>query len=143
KPNLVYRNIFRYTRLGFLPSVLLGALLFGFVHLYQGSEFNEIVGIFLVTFLGGILFAWLYAEWNYNLWVPIFLHMFMNLAWELFSVSSNALGGTYSNIFRAATIFLAIVLTLMYKKRRGEVILINKSTIFMKKKSSNEIQVFP
>ncbi|KZS41068.1 hypothetical protein AWE51_23210 [Aquimarina aggregata] len=124
---------FRKTKLGFILSVFFGALYFGSLHLYQSSNFNELMGIFLITFLGGILFAWVYAEWNYNIWVPIFLHMLMNLAWELFSVSENALGGIYSNVFRLLTIALVIVLTILYKKRKGIKLTVNRKTLLLKK----------
>lgn len=131
----LFGMLFRFSRLGYILSVLVGALLFGSVHIYQGSEFNQIVGIFMVTFMGGILFAWVYSEWNYNLWVPIFLHMLMNLSWELFSVSTNALGGSYSNIFRGITIALVIILTLRYKRKKGKALEVNKSTLIIKPKA--------
>jgi membrane protease YdiL (CAAX protease family) len=124
---------FKKTKLGFILSVLFGALYFGSLHLYQSTEFNELLGIFLITFLGGILFAWVYAEWNFNIWVPIFLHMLMNLAWELFSVSDNALGGIYSNVFRFLTIALVITLTILYKKRKGIKLVVNKKTLLIQK----------
>jgi membrane protease YdiL (CAAX protease family) len=124
---------FRKTRLGFILSVLFGAVYFGALHVYQSTAIHEIIGIFLITFLGGILFAWVYAEWNFNLWVPIFLHMFMNLAWELFSVSENALGGMYSNVFRLVTIALVIIITVLYKRRKGEKFKINKRTLLLHK----------
>ncbi|MEM6318925.1 MAG: CPBP family intramembrane glutamic endopeptidase [Bacteroidota bacterium] len=114
-----------------MPAVLFGAIYFGSLHLYQSTEFNQLVGIFLVTFLGGILFAWLYTEWDFNIWVPVFVHMLMNFAWELFSVSSNALGGTYSNVFRIVTIALVIILTIRYKKRKGLQLEVNKKTLFL------------
>lgn len=126
---------FRKTKLGFILSVFFGALYFGILHLYQSSDFNELLGIFLVTFLGGILFAWVYTEWNFNIWVPIFLHMLMNLAWELFSVSDNALGGFYSNVFRFLTIGLVIILTILYKKSIGIKLTVNKKTLLLQKPS--------
>ncbi|MGS2727541.1 CPBP family intramembrane glutamic endopeptidase [Psychroserpens sp. BH13MA-6] len=124
---------FRKTKLGFVLSVFFGALYFGLLHLYQSTEFNELLGIFLIAFLGGILFAWVYAEWNFNIWVPIFLHMLMNLAWELFSVSETALGGIYSNVFRFFTIGLVIFLTILYKKRKGIKLIVNKKTLLIQK----------
>lgn len=130
-----FGQLYRYTWLGFIPSVFLGAVIFGIVHLYQGEELGELISIFLVTSLGAILFSWVYVEWDYNLWVPICLHMLMNLAWELFSVSDNALGDVYSNIFRAVTITLIIVLTIVYKKRKGKPLSINKSTILINYKN--------
>ncbi len=125
---------FRKSNLGFIFAVLFGAVYFGALHLYQSTEMSEIIGIFLITFLGGVLFAWVYAEWNFNIWVPIFLHTFMNLAWELFSVSENALGSIYANVFRFATIVLIIVLTILYKKRKGSKCIITKRTLLFQKK---------
>lgn len=125
--------IFRYTKLGFIPSVLLGSIYFGSLHLSQGTEFAELTGIFLITFMGGILFSWTYVEWRFNLWIPIFLHMLMNLAWEVFSVSDNALGGIYSNVFRGITIALAIILTIRYRKKEGPKMGINKQNLLIQK----------
>ncbi len=126
---------FRKTKLGFILSVLFGALYFGSLHLYQSTEFNELLGIFLITFSGGILFAWVYAESNFNIWVPVFLHMLMNLAWELYSVSENALGGIYPNVFRFLTIALVIILTIVYKKRKGIKLAVNKKTLLLQKQN--------
>ncbi|HPR61515.1 MAG TPA: hypothetical protein PLF35_11245, partial [Prolixibacteraceae bacterium] len=64
-------------------------------------------------------FAWLYVEWENNLWVPIFLHIFMNFSWIFFEVGSNALGGVFINIFRAVTIALTILITILYHKKNG------------------------
>jgi CAAX amino terminal protease family. len=130
----LFGQVFRWTRLGFVISILLGAVLFGMLHLSQGDAIGEWIGIFLITFMGAILFAWLYTEWNYNLWVPIFLHLLMNLSFELYSAGGNALGGVYLNIFRTMTIILAIVLTLQYKKRNNIKLAIDKHTYLLKEK---------
>jgi membrane protease YdiL (CAAX protease family) len=127
----LFGQLFRYTRLGFVGSVLAGAVLFGLVHLYQGSSLEETTGVFLITFAGGILFAWVFAEWHYNLWVPVFLHMLMNLAWELFSVSDTALGGWVANLCRLGTIMLVIGLTLVRKRRRQQPLVVNRHTWFL------------
>jgi len=111
--------LFRKLRWGFIPATLIGALLFGLGHVYQGSTFIETASIFLITSIGAIWFSWIFIEWNDNLWVPIFLHTFMNLSWILFDVSSNAQGGLYTNIFRFITIALSIILTIYYHKKRG------------------------
>ncbi len=128
----LFGQIYRYTKWGFIPSVIIGAVLFGLVHLYQGTEMGELIGIFMVTFLGGLLYAWVFVEWNYNLWVPIFLHLLMNLSWGLFSAGDNALGGVYANVFRIATITLIIVLTIIYNRRTGKGRRINKNTLWLK-----------
>lgn len=131
--------LFKNTKLGFIPSVFFGALFFGLLHLYQSTEPMELIGIFLITFLGGILFAWVYAEWNYNIWIPIFLHMLMNLSFELFSAGENALGGIYMNVFRTMSIILIIALTVIYKKRKKIRLEINKNTIWIKKTGYKQI----
>ncbi|MCK0114913.1 CPBP family intramembrane glutamic endopeptidase [Gelidibacter sp. F63206] len=125
--------LFSKTKLGFIPSVFFGAFYFGTLHLYQSTDLAEMWGIFLITFLGGVLFAWVFAEWKFNIWIPIFLHLLMNLSWELFDISNNALGGIYSNVFRLVTISLIIALTVLYKMRKGLKLEINKKNILIKK----------
>lgn len=132
----LFGQLFRFTKLGFIPAVLMGALLFAGMHLYQSNNPSTLIGIFLTTFMGAALFAWLFAEWNYNLWVPIFLHFFMNLAWMLFAVSDNAFGGFYANVFRVMTIALAIILTLLYKRKKQLPLNVNRETIWMKHRNS-------
>ena len=128
----LFGQLYRYSRLGFILSVFLGALLFGLVHLYQSTDMSELILIFLITFIGGIIFAWILVEWGYNIWVPVFLHLFMNLSWELFAVSENAMGSTYANVFRLITVLLIIILTLLYKKKKGIPLEIRKRTIWLK-----------
>lgn len=114
----LFGMLYRYTRLGFLPSVFLGSLLFGTAHIYQSTGTKELIGIFLLTFCGSIIFAWIYSEWKFNLWTAIFVHCMMNFYWLIFDVDTNALGGTYANVFRFLTIFLAIFGTIIYKRKK-------------------------
>ncbi len=130
---ILFGQLFRFTKIGFIPAIFVGSLIFASAHLYQSQEPLILIGIFLTTFVGAILFAWVYVEWNYNLWVSIFLHLFMNLYWILFSVSSNAFGNMYANIFRVLTIALIIGLTILYKRKKGIKFEINKNTILIKK----------
>lgn len=110
--------LFRKLKWGFIPASLPGAVIFGIAHVYQGSGMMETLGIFMVTTIGALWFAWLYIEWNENLWVPILLHIFMNTSWTLFDVSSNALGGWQINISRIITIALTVIITVAFSKRR-------------------------
>jgi membrane protease YdiL (CAAX protease family) len=128
----LFGQLFRYTKLGFIPSILLGAFLFAAMHLYQSNDLLTLIGIFSTTFMGAVLFSWLYVEWNYNLWIAIFLHFFMNLAWMVFAVSDNAFGGVYANVFRILTIALAIILTLLYKRKKQIPLNITRENIWMK-----------
>ena len=128
----LFGQIFRYTRLGFFPALIVGALVFASGHLYQSQDPATLVGIFFTTFMGAGLFAWLYCEWDYNLWVPIFLHFFMNFFWMLFAAGDNALGGGYANVFRILTIALAILGTLLYKQRQELPLAISRATLWKK-----------
>ncbi len=129
---VLFGQIYRYTKIGFIPSIVLGALVFAMGHLYQSQDPATLMGVFITTFMGAILFAWVYVEWKFNLWVPIFLHILMNLFWMLFSVSDNAFGGGYANIFRMITIAMVIVFTVVPKVRRGQKVEINRKTLLMK-----------
>jgi len=132
----LFGQVFKKTSLGFIPSILLGALIFAFGHLYQSQNISELVGIFMITLSGAVFFAWLYVEWNYNLWVPILTHTLMNLSWNLFEVDSSALGDANANIFRGLTILIAILFTIAYKRNRNENLIVNKKTLLLKKKTA-------
>lgn len=110
--------LFRKLKWGFIPASILGAIVFGLAHLYQGNSTLECIGIFLTTFVGAAWFSWLFIEWKNNLWIPIFLHIFMNLSWVLFDVGENAMGDTYTNVFRAISIAITVVATIIFNKKK-------------------------
>jgi len=124
--------VYRYTRLGFIPAILATSLVFALLHLYQSQDPMELALIFTTTFLGSVLFAWLYTEWKFNLWVPMALHILMNLAWMLFNVDDNAAGNLYANIFRFFTIVLVIVMTVMRANKCRNSLRVNRKTLWWK-----------
>ncbi|ULQ55707.1 CPBP family intramembrane metalloprotease [Flavihumibacter rivuli] len=63
-------------------AILLSAVAFALIHLYQGPS-----GI-TITFLAGILFGWLFIRTGYNLWVCIIAHGLVDSLF-LFLVYSN------------------------------------------------------
>lgn len=97
-------------------AALTTGVVFGLVHLgnatVRGLPLGEQIGVVGITGGGGILFAWIFARWRYNLWVPFFIHALMNLWWNVFDVSENALGGLAANLMRLGCVALAVVLTL-------------------------------
>lgn len=117
----IFGQLFRYCKLGFWWSVLIPSLLFGSIHLYQGSDPLSSLAAFGVTFIGGLFFSWIYVKWDFNLWCPVGLHFFMNLSWLLFTVEGNsvAAGGVVSNVFRILSVVVAIVLTNVYLRKRA------------------------
>lgn len=128
----LFGQLFRKMKWGFIPAVIINAIIFALGHIYQGNNMAEIIGVFLITLFGAAWFAWLYIEWNENLWVPIFLHTLMNLSWIIFDVSNNAIGSVSANIFRLATIALSIIITIIYKKKTTG-LNINKKNLIINK----------
>lgn len=124
--------LFRKTKLGFIPAVFLGAVIFGMAHIYQSDDRSIKAGIFLFTFIGSAFFAWLYVEWGYNIWLPVFLHTFMNLSWMLFDMSTNVAGGAYANLLRALTIGTAVVTTIVYRVRNKKRMEVNRGSLLIK-----------
>lgn len=60
----------------------------------------------LLTGSGAVVFAWLIYRWQ-SLWFPIFLHVCMNLWWEVFSAAKTALGGWVPFVLQTGSISLA------------------------------------
>ncbi len=121
---LLYRGflfglLFRFSGWGFLPAALGAALLFGGAHLYQGGDLAGAAGVFALTAFASLWFAWLYVEWDYDLWVPVAFHILMNAWWIVFPVSDNALGPGWSIASRVVVLALSVVLTLAIARRRG------------------------
>ncbi len=56
----------------------------------------------------------------------------MNLTWHLFEMDETALGGILPNIFRGITIILAIVFTIIYKKKKNQELIITKDRLIKK-----------
>jgi membrane protease YdiL (CAAX protease family) len=125
----LFGSLFRYTRAGFVPIILFTSVVFALVHLTQAhSGYSELIGILTFTALGSALFAWLYVEWGYNLWVPITLHGLMDLWWNLFDAGQNAAGSLESNVPRLLAVVFAITLTMVYKRRKHIPLAVNRGT---------------
>ena len=114
---LIFGALFRYCRWPFWPAVLINGIVFGLAHLYQANDLQEAFITFAVTFIGAIWFAWLYVKWGYNLYIPIFLHMLMNLSWIIFEVSRGAAGNTVANVARLITMLVSIIITFHYTRQ--------------------------
>jgi len=115
----LFGHLYKHAKWGIVAAEFIEALVFGLLHLNQKHHsLGEAFGIFAIIFSGGLWFAWLYTEWNYNLWVPIFLHFLMNATWTLFDVSGNALGGIIANILRLLIVFLSIYLTVKIARKK-------------------------
>ncbi len=118
---VVYRGfafgqIRRHANWGFWPASIIIAVVFGLGHLGINQDLGQSVGVFLITGVGGILFAWIYEKWDYNLWAPFWLHCLMNLNWQVFEVGNSAFAGWLPTTLQVLVAITAIVLT-VFKKR--------------------------
>ena len=97
----------------FWTAAVVGALLFGAMHLQwtvEGAKGGW--PVVLVTGAGGVWFAWLARQWSRNLFVPITVHMLMNLAAPWYGGTENAMGDPFFETGRAATIALGTIMTI-------------------------------
>lgn len=111
-----FLQLYRRVRWAFWLAILPPAVLFGLGHIEKGQNWQEMAGIFCLTGTGAAVFSWLLKEWD-NLWIPIGLHVCMNLWWEIFSVAKTAIGGWFPFALQSATILLAIALTILARGR--------------------------
>lgn len=111
--------LFRLANWGFLPAAMFGAIIFGAGHLYQGNALLDSLGVFGVTLAAGLWWAWMYVEWDYNAWVPIGFHVFMNGWFNVFVVSDTALLPIAGEIARALVVVLSVAVTTHVKRRNG------------------------
>ena len=111
--------LFRVAKWGFLPAALLGAVIFGSGHLYQGYTVLDSLGVFGITAVAALWWSWIYVEWDYNPWVPIGFHAFMNGWFVLFTVSETAMLPLAGEIARVSVVVISIVVTIALKRRNG------------------------
>jgi membrane protease YdiL (CAAX protease family) len=129
----LFGQLFRRAKWGIILAEFVEALLFGLIHLHQANDISQALGIFAVTFFGGLWFAWLYVEWDYNLWISIGVHFLMNAYWYIFDVAHNALGGTTANVFRLMTILLSVYITIRHSRTRNNKMAINWTNLIINK----------
>lgn len=120
--------LFYYAGWGFLTAGIFTGLFFGAGHLYQADSFGAALGIFAFTTGASLGFAWFYYAWR-SLWMVIFLHGFMDLAWDMCAndqITDNVLGSPWVNVFRFSTLIFAIVYSVYLSKKTGTYDLKNK-----------------
>jgi membrane protease YdiL (CAAX protease family) len=125
----LFGQLFRQVKLGFIPSVAINGIIFGISHLYQAHSIGESAGVLAITFAGAIWFAWLFIEWKENIWLPIWLHTFMNLYWDLFSTDKTVIGGLLLNLPRIMTIVISIYGSIKMAPKKFGFLKINRTNL--------------
>lgn len=107
---------------GFWGFAVVGALVFGFIHVTWTAE-GLATGWpnVLVTGAGGVWYAWLMRAWR-SVLVPMVLHGTTNLCWLLAMPEGGgaAGGGLIENVLRAGSIGLATWLTIRVLRGREQ-----------------------
>jgi membrane protease YdiL (CAAX protease family) len=113
--------LFYFARWGFISAGIFTGLFFGWGHLYQAENLSSAIGIFAFTAGASLGFAWFYYAWK-SLWMVVFLHGFMDLAWDISindELASNVLGSPWVNVFRFSTLIIAIIYSVKMSKKNG------------------------
>lgn len=103
----LFRQARRWAGAPFLLAALASSLLFGANHFDQGDSLADSFMNAAITFGGGVLFCWLVERWN-SIWPGFVVHAGLNVAWTLYTLGDNAVGGSMGNIARLAVILVAI-----------------------------------
>lgn len=120
---IIYRALFFGALVGLLRwkfwhVVVLNAMAFSFGHLYQAYDLVSTVFTVLITSVASVWWGWMFIRWRYNIWFPLFLHVLMNLAFDLFAVGSGtAAGGVATYAGRLLVIAISVGITLKYTQR--------------------------
>lgn len=110
---VLFGVLFRFCGWGFIPAALVSSLIFGVGHLYQSNDLSSAVMLMGFMAVAGSWFAWLYCECGYRVWFPAAMHVLMNGAYGVFSMSGGAMGEGSANLFKAT----AIILSILYVRR--------------------------
>lgn len=110
---LLFGLLVQMGRTPMISTAVVTGIVFGLAHIdITPDEGETIVGQLnlwnALIALGGFMYAWLYFESRWNLWVVIALHAGMNLWWDMFDLSATPLGGWGATISRIAAVGLVV-----------------------------------
>lgn len=111
---LLFGMLVQVARVSLWPAAIITGVVFGLAHIDltpdQGQTiigqlnlWNAMIG------LGGVMYAWMFYESRWNLWVVIALHIGMNLWWGMFDLSSSPLGGFGATLSRIVCVGLVVL----------------------------------
>jgi membrane protease YdiL (CAAX protease family) len=118
----LFGQLQRRAKFGFWVAALLSAGVFALIHLenpeVQAMSAGGKVAHLGIIAAGGVGYAWLFQAWKFNLWVPIGLHLFMNLWWQTLNMGETPVSGTLTIVARVAVVAIAITWTVLMMRGR-------------------------
>lgn len=96
-------------------TAIITGIIFGLAHVdITPSAGQTILGQFgpelAMIALGGFMYAWLYWESGWNLWLVIAVHASMNMWWDMFDMSATPLGAWGASGVRILCVGLVVLL---------------------------------
>jgi len=101
-------------------AAVITGIVFGLAHVdITPAEGQTIIGqlgpwIAMIG-LGGFMYAWLFYESQWNLWVVIALHIGMNLWWDMFDLTQTPLGNWGATLARIVSVGLAVLFVVQFR----------------------------
>jgi len=105
------------------PTAIFTGICFGLAHIHlafvQGMDIPSQIGWVAMLASAGAFYAWIYAAWGFNLYLPITMHTLLDLCWEVFQMGQSPLGGAGPLVATVLVFLIPTVYTIRAKRRRS------------------------
>jgi membrane protease YdiL (CAAX protease family) len=108
----LFGQLMKWVKWPFWAAAMANVVPFAWSHLYQSNgTITEDLSILLLIGSGAFLFAWLYKEWDFNIWVLIGYHAAANALFYIFSPGDTVIANTLSTVMIIFGVFNMIMVT--------------------------------
>ena len=103
------------------PAAIFTAIFFALAHLHidriQSLDLSgQLIELFMITG-SGAFYAWLYAKWKFNIYLPITMHTLLDLCWQLFNMDQSPLGTTGLITATAMVFIIPTIITISISRK--------------------------
>ena len=103
------------------PAAIFTAVFFALAHLHIDRIASlDLSGQLMQTGIitaSGSFYAWLYAKWKFNIYLPITMHTLLDLSWQLFSMDQSPLGTAGLIAATTLTFMIPTIITIRRMRR--------------------------
>ena len=103
------------------PTAIFTGVFFALAHLHldriQSLDLSEQALELSLMCASGAFYAWLYARWKFNIYLPITMHTLLDLCWQLFEMGESPLGPAGQTIAISAVFTIASVVTIRNSRK--------------------------